>query len=101
MGQICHQQDQDLVPWIEELWYIEMLAQQFSNNRDVFGYVGKLLLTFHEARISECNLSFVFLYVLRGARRKLQGAANTLVNNLWRLGKLFSEYTPIFVLFEV
>ena len=33
----------DLVPWIGEQRYIEMLVLHFSNNPEIYGYVGKFL----------------------------------------------------------
>ena len=64
----------DIVPWIAEYLYIEMLVQQFSTTPETCGYVGKLseqhlkelffsnaedrVLKFNEARISEGNLNF-------------------------------------------
>ena len=34
--------NQDLVPWIGEQPYVEMLVLHFSNNPDIYGHVGKL-----------------------------------------------------------
>ena len=71
----CSQSFLDLVPWICEYPYIQMLIWYFSNNLDIYYYVRKLpkqnfsvwlfsnpgdtilfLLKFNEARISEWNL---------------------------------------------
>ena len=71
----------DLVPWIGEKPYIQMLIGYFSNNLYLYDFVGKLpeqhfsvwlfsnprdkiifFLKFHEARISEWNLCNVMIY---------------------------------------